>query len=450
VIFPQPLLIFFVLFIPAFLLYKKKHDYLVIWISIITIIDIFNSQKYMNLTAFKMTGIIVIPYLFKNYKQLISSNAVKVCLLHILYLAILGLILGHIIPWEDATGLKSGRDIPQWRSIVHMGSIILEISATFYLALQFIEIKKIYLSLKAIMFGALASIVASVIELFFHFDFYHFFTAKKEVFIKNRMKGLNYEPRGFAQTSSYLIILSTYFLNNSPYIYGAFILASLSAYVYLTMSATGTIVLISGLIIPIAYLLIHEKFTKKLQQILFILVFTVFGLIIYSFLYPNDKSTSIKDHLEERSYILTKNDLSSKLEVFDSAAVIFYQKNPKYLFFGTGPGLISTPIGRKYLHEKDRNTWNKGFIALPHMGIILLISNGGIVGLTLWLIMISVCVKGFRKKAFQLNNKDYKLLFFIFINLVLIYLIQIRYLYYIGLAIGFSSTFKNNEKLIQS
>ena len=399
----------------------------------------------MNLTAFKMCGLILTPYLIKNYKDFLSSTAVRLMIVNVIYLGILGLIFGHLAPWVDPTGLKGGRDVPQWRSVIHLGSMGLELFTTLYLAKQFQEIQNILLSLKTLIFGALGSAAGAVMELLFQFDFYGFFTHQAKVIWPGRMKGFNYEPRGFAQCQAYGIILSLFFIRDSVKIYFSLITIFLLSIFYLSMSTTGIIVLAVGLIIPFLNFFYDEfknKNYKKIGLILaaHLLIFTV--IIAFT---PKAKMQKIKAHHSERNFIAKKSSIVSKLEVFDAAAANFLIQNPKYLIFGTGPGLVSIPVGKEYLLDRDKNFWSNGIVALPHMGAMLMISNGGLIGLALWIAIILICIKSyFEKHRLEVGSKE-KLVFLVFLTLVGLYLIQIRYLYYIGLAIGLSFTFNSKS-----
>jgi hypothetical protein len=300
VIFPQPLLILFCLFFPIYCLLKNKHKWLIIWVSLTIIIDIFNSQKYMNLTAFKMCGIAVTPYLFKNLRTLLKVSTIKIIIAYSLYLGILGILFGHIFPWVDPTGQKGGRDISQWRSIIHLGSYTLEMSATIYLALQFQQLRNILYSVKTIITGALISSFAAFIENFTQFDFYNFFTSQAKVFIPYRMKGLNYEPRGFAQSQAYGVILSLFFIKKSLLKYFLLISIFLFSMFYLSMSATGNIILAVGIIIPLLKLFYDYLRAKKYKTILLILIGHILILSFIAFIIPNSKVSSMKKHYGNR------------------------------------------------------------------------------------------------------------------------------------------------------
>lgn len=441
-VFPQPLLIVLVIIIPIFCLFKKRHDILVSWLSITMAIDIFNSQKYMNLTAFKLAGLVLIPYILLHFKTLLKSNAFKILLIFCGYHAILGLYFGHINPWIDPTGLKSGRDVPQWRSIIFLGSMALELSSMLYFAIQFRDQRKIILAIKTFIASSLCSSIAAQIELITQFDFYAFFTAKEKVYIPNRMKGFNYEPRGFAQTSAYSIILSSFLiLFQRRWIYLIPILAGFYSTLVLTFSATGVIILLVGIfIVSLVYVIKTSSF--NLKKVSLGLACSSLILSIFYFSLPKNKISFISSHIKDRSYLFESGSLIDKLEVFDGAAVNFLTQNPKYLLFGTGPGLVSIPVGTKYILDKDIKDWSGGLVALPHMGLILLISNVGIVGLALWLAIFLVALKDLREKP-RNSLLDVLILF----TLSILYLLQVRLIFYFALSLAISFKVNSGRKI---
>ena len=68
----------------------------------------------------------------------------------------------------------------------------------------------------------------------------------------------------------------------------------------------------------------------------------------------------------------------SGLEVFDGAAVAFFYNHPEYLALGTGPNLVNIPAS-VYVSQYQRLIFPYGLVSTPHMGLIKMVSNGGIV-----------------------------------------------------------------------
>lgn len=431
--FPQPLLIAFCLLIPVYCLVRKKHDFLIGWLTLVTVIDIFNSQKYMNLTAIKLAGITLIPYVLINLKTLIKLKEIKLLLIHFALLCILGLVYGHIIPWEDLTGLKGGRDIPQWRSIIHLGSIFLEWNVVFYLSMQFVKIERFYRTVNIILIALTVNCIFGFVESYFKIDFYHFFTEGYHMLVKNRMRGLSYEPRGLAQICVFGISLTlgTLHLRKWYINLGILLLLGISTFVF-NISVSAIVILAACIGFLIAYKLIANlKLIKKYlnyKRVIIALVAVFVSIFIIGTYVKSNKL--LMEHLEKRSYILKGKGIAQKLEVFDAAAMNFLLNNPKHLILGAGPGLISVPAS-SYILERDKEDWTH-IVALPHLGLILQLANGGLIGLAIFLAMLYISIK-------NIKNKD----IFIFVGITFVfYLLQIRPIFFIGLALAIGNSYQ--------
>jgi hypothetical protein len=82
------------------------------------------------------------------------------------------------------------------------------------------------------------------------------------------------------------------------------------------------------------------------------------------------------------------------MDILDGSALLFLYHNPLYLFVGAGPGLVSLPA-TAYLPPSKYFAWvsETGINTPPTMGFMLELSNTGIIGLALWLI---ICLSIFR------------------------------------------------------
>ncbi|OFZ16572.1 MAG: hypothetical protein A2X86_12310 [Bdellovibrionales bacterium GWA2_49_15] len=445
-ILPQPLLLAFCLLFPTILLYvRKRHDILVIWLALVCTVDIFNSQQYMNLTALKLFGAIALPYLILNRKQLWNLWAVKVLAIYFLYLCLVGLWFGHIFPWHDPTGFKSGRDIPQWRSIIHLGSFFLEAMAVLYLSLHLRDEKNKKNVAFTIIIGAATSSLAAIVEQFTQYNFYTFFTGHIMTFVPERVHGFNYEPRGLSQIASYGILvffcLLGYVKRQTYFLLFLMPLMILAGFCY-NISMTGVITLFVGLVIillaRLKFLLTHLFKRTSLITVL-ILAIVVSGSLYWI---SEKRLHSYYVHYDARDYLVRSQTLTEKLEVFDAAAVNFFAQNSKYSIFGAGPGLVSIPSSA-YILKRDQGAWPNGITALPHMGAILQFSNGGFLGLAIWLYFFFVIIRENLRKQTLGDIQPYPL---ITILCLLLYLLQIRYLFLVGLGMGLSTFANKNDK----
>ena len=180
-----------------------------------------------------------------------------------------------------------------------------------------------------------------------------------------------------------------------------------------------------------------------------------FGYLVYR--YPRDYRTylapvafvgvaaiaistngAIRWHVEQRTvkklqtallnYVPNAPIWVSGLEVFDGAAVAFFYNNPTYLALGTGPNLINIPSSA-YVSRYQRIIFPYGLVATPHMGLISMISNGGIAFVLLQLLVWARFVRRLSPKP---ELATFVCLVFVF-NLI----VTVSYLYFAAaLALG--------------
>ncbi len=421
---PQFLLILFCLCLPVYLLYfAKDHSKAIAWIAIITMLDIFNSQLYMNLAAIPLFGFCAIPYVWQNRKNLLANTAVKWLGIYFSLLVLLGIYYGFINPWPDLSGTRSIKDQSAIRSILHLGRTLGEGISILYLVLQIEKNSKATASqfLKFTFFSAIALCMGGAIEAIFNFDLYHFFTGGRDLVLPGRMHGLAYEPRGMSQNLSYAILLTPFVPLG---IWRYFLIPVFALFAYgLTISFTGIAVLTAGILtlLVLAAFTYRSLLVEKWKSIsLSLAALLVFFATLFQVL--PDRSTY---YLKERLLFFTASDIAAKFEVFDAAAINFLNHNPQNYLLGAGPGMIYLPASA-YVLERDNYIYNNKLSALPHVGAVLVLSNAGILGLC---IFIFALFQGFKNHA---NKKD--LVFTLGVLLTTLFLIQIRYFFIFGIA----------------
>ena len=421
---PQYLLILFCLLLPAYLIYVSKNYIAAItWIAFVTVLDIFNSQQYMNLAAIPLFGMVVIPYLWSQKKILYENSALKIFGAYLGLLFILGIYYGFIQPWPDLTGVRSLKDQAAMRSILHFGRTFCEAMTILFCVLQIEKnpTETYDRFLKSVFISSIVLCMGALLEKIFLFDFYHFFTGGRDLVLANRLHGFSYEPRGLSQNLSYAILL-TVFTPFGKWKYAFVPVFMIFAYV-LTISFSGIFVLVFGMLILALLFLFFwkEKILQNLRPLILSLI-SICIFFIFLFQYLPASSTY---YINERFQFLAASKVVQKLEVFDAAAINFLNHNPQYYLFGTGPGMIYLPASA-YVLERDNYIYNNRIDALPHMGLILIISNSGIIGLCLFLWGLWT--------AFNGHSDRRNLLFVVGCLLICIFFVQIRYFFIFGLA----------------
>ncbi len=240
-----------------------------------------------------------------------------------------------------------------------------------------------------------------------------------------RLRGFAYEPRGLAQNLITVIALLPWIpLPRWRYAFApVFILFGLTY----TFSASSILMLAGGCLGLLLYFSSFERGLIK-QNLKKVSVITsalaLVGSMMFYFL-PENK----KEYMAIRFRDLANPKIAEKLEVFDAAAVNFLNHHPKYYILGTGPGLIYLPA-TEYVIKRDQPLWGGGFQALPHMGMILMISNAGLIGLFLFGLAVWIGIRQKSKEQLMLNHLG--------ILLTSMYFFQIRYFFVFGLACLFA------------
>jgi hypothetical protein len=90
-----------------------------------------------------------------------------------------------------------------------------------------------------------------------------------------------------------------------------------------------------------------------------------------------------------------------QLDVFDASALLFLLNEPQYALSGTGPGLVSLPASYYVPPGVASLVWNEdvGIDSLPGHGLLLEISNSGLLGLGCWLSQFWWCTAALRRVA---------------------------------------------------
>jgi hypothetical protein len=88
------------------------------------------------------------------------------------------------------------------------------------------------------------------------------------------------------------------------------------------------------------------------------------------------------------------------LDVFDLTAFLALRAYPLAALLGAGPGLISIP-GSLFIPDTPRWAWvtasGEGVSNVPSMGILLEWSNGGVIGVLLWVGVVVAVLRAFRR-----------------------------------------------------
>ncbi|MCO4754902.1 MAG: hypothetical protein KC478_10510, partial [Bacteriovoracaceae bacterium] len=250
--------------------------------------------------------------------------------------------------------------------------------------------------------------------------------------------GFSYEPRGLSQSTAVGILLMTIYFTKIPKkILLIFIPFCLYFGFAKTMSAAGIATMVMGLTLILfsSLFLNGRKYFHSLQ--IKIVAITILILPLVFLTLTGDSKSQFKKHMQNRSYLLKGTSLIDRLEDQESSALNFLLSSPKAFFLGAGPGMVYLPASKyrvkKFEVENPLGAKNL-FNVLPHMGMILQLSNGGLLSFSLLTVLFLFLLQKMviRKDIIPTHHI---VLFILFSGL---YLFQVRLIYYTAIAIGMS------------
>lgn len=403
----------FFLFIVVFVLTKNYKCQLVL-----IILSLIGNMFYFELIGsrvllYQMTALMAIPhYISGNFSSL--NKLIRGIKLEYFVLIILGLLFGFIFPWEDNSSMRSWSQLAGGRAFVALVRIIIELLLVYYIYHIFKtgKVSQLFL-LKLIAIILIFLSLFAMIDLVLNHQIWKLIFSKSAYnsILDNRFLGWSHEPRSFGR----LILIPWFILliyrQNGFYIRNSK-LALLLGFISIisSLSFSTYIIFFIGIII----LALSRFSLKKVQNGLTTLI--IGGFFIFSAYKIVSKTDYFQSGLVYRFIMLTEGRIDFQMrgepfiftsfEVFDRAALNFFYNNINYIYFGTGPNLISIPSS-KYLDKSASITFNDTLVGIPGVGIINHISRSGVIGLLLYLLSF-VKVNRYIKKS---DNKVLKEVF---------------------------------------
>ncbi len=450
IVYPVILILSFGL-IPILAMYYKKHKFMIMWLSLGAMLDIFSYQKFFNISSFKIAGILFIFWSIFNIREIFKTVIGKLICLYSCYLILSFIFFVLISPWPvENIETLSTMGLTFWKGARQLVTQLGEMGIIAYLGHLFKDEDLVNFSIKALFTACVVAAIGVILERFLVFDFFNFVTHGRALLLETRFRGFNYEPRAAAQTIVYGILLAMIYQSLNIYVR---VLASVTLLIALVfaVSTTGWILLVSGVFISfilIIFFAVLKKISWNRSYYISCAAFIIFGFLLLfvgaSYLGLEKQQNAIKENYKARSYVINDKSLLNKFEVFDAAALNVYVHNPKYLFFGVGTGQMSF-LSRNYVIARDAPIWNNLATIewLPTTGFVLLLANGGVV---LLLIFVSMCMVSFYNviSVKELINRRYlqDIVILTFVILTL-YFLQVRFIYPFALAWGLSSEYRN-------
>tara|TARA_B100000787_G_scaffold169998_1_gene163365 strand:+ start:6393 stop:7595 length:1203 start_codon:yes stop_codon:yes gene_type:complete len=391
-----------------------------------------------RIILFQLITLLYFPFLISQKKGKIFSiiNGIK---FEYIILIFTGILFGFLFPWEYESYSRNWNQLASGRSIVALINILAEILLIYFTYFLFVS-KKVLMKdfINALSILVIIVSLTSLIDIFFNYPIYSSLFGREAVTISNagRLLGFSHEPRSLGRliTLGWLFLL-IFKINGYRFSYDKISLSLGLVVILLIFSFSTYFIFILGLLI-----VLRKKLLRINLKYIFGIVFLGFiffqvisnnkfsGAMLYKFATVTEGRIDLYNTYQDEPLFF------STLEVFDRAASNFFNKNPNYLFFGTGPNLIS-------LASQAINSAGP-INGIPGNGILALVSRSGLVGLFLYFM---VCRKIY--KLLKIENN--KLLMDLFLVTVFTYIfVRSPWLYFIiGLVIAHIQLklFKNND-----
>lgn len=395
------------LIVPMLLIVMGEERWLLAWICFASGLNLFDTLVVINVPAARIAGVLLIPQTLINLSWISRSKTARAIIAQYLLLVVTGILFGLIFPWPDDGLARSFNQLPAGRTIIFLGRSLADISLTFFVAKQLIKSDVSKNILNYFLIGTSLAALAGIFEFATRVDIYQLITAVGYNNDGFRVRGLCMEPRALGFVTLYGLLFSIILFTRKR---------SRANFLLMVVNATGF--LISGSTSAYVAFVFGAfalgLYLKRARTILIAL--TVVGLCVigciafYEAGSVGHISQSIEERLSGKRFEEPQNLLESiafRMEIFDGPPLLFFADNLIYLLTGTGPGLIPLPA-TPYMTSSDAYSWLKdtGINSPPTMGLLLELSNTGVLGLLLFFYICFSSLQSFSFLALHDSDKS--------------------------------------------
>jgi hypothetical protein len=436
--------------VPLVLFVLKRHDLLLGWVCLTLFVQLFDTTLLTNLPAPRIVGLIYLPTAVKTFREWWGLKPVKAWVINYLYLLILGIIFGILWPWPDITMMRPFTLTAPGRTIVYSIRLISDTSLTLFVANQLRETGNLYLLGRALVVGATLSALAGLLTFFTGFDLVYAITDfQDQLLTADRAHGLSAEPRGLGLACAYGLMILLIGQKKLFRFWPAFLLVNLAGLLS-TVSTSALALMMTGIVT--GWVFFSNRTRGAILALILVAVILLFGASVF---FPTQFESAVHTvQLRiDPSYKLNGippgsfgQEVAYRLDVFDASAMLFLLEEPFYALLGTGPGLVSLPASSHVPPGLYSAIWTPevGINSLPFHGILLEISNGGLLGVTLWLFQVITCWMALRFLANRRNGSaqadEWSFAWAVFLIGTVFYLVQVSIspVWSVMLAIGWA------------
>lgn len=391
------------LVVPTALILTRRDRWLVFWICFTVGINLFDTTIGVNLLATRLTGLLLLPITVRTIPGVLQTRAGRALLALFCYTACLGLIFGYLLPWPSGGYERAFNQTAGGRATIYMIRLTADFSVALFIARWVVRARRVDLTIRYLLVGTTIAALGGIVQQITQVDVYYALTGlSRDLSLIGRTRGLNYEPRGLGLVLAHglLLLVLLYMQRRSWKLVGVF---AIHAVAFIFAGSTSAVVALVGGLAAFAWLYLkRRRFYAVLARLVamgVLLAVVVVGTEVTGF-----TSWTYNLHLrlstDYRQDAVPENWVEAvafRLDFLDGPPLIFLASSPLYLLIGTGPGLISLPA-TAYLPPLAIYDWLReaGLNSVPTLGALLELSNTGLVGLTLWLVLGLSALRAFR------------------------------------------------------
>lgn len=394
----QQILLSVAILIPAVLILLRRDRLLLVWICLTVGINIFDARLAVNFPAARLTGLLLIPRTLHYLPRMARSPAGRATLIHFAYLGILAFIFGYLLPWPADSFTRRFNQLPPGRAAIYMIRTLADMSIAFFVAMWVVRKRTPAAVLKGLIVATSVAAIGGIMEVLTGVDIYGSLTGVAPLSVDYRVRGFTYEPRGLGLVAAHGFLISvvlwsrrrTWSNRGLAALHGAAILiaGSTSAAVALAFGSGGLFLL-----------------DRRTRRILLgtLLAAMIAGAVVGTRSgYLNTFIANATVRLTAERFEFDRDnlleDVALRMDVFDGPALLLLAAEPTYLIFGTGPGLIPIPATR-FLPVSPEYSWlaETGINTPPTSGLLLELSNAGLIGIALWIVLVRSSLRAFQR-----------------------------------------------------
>jgi hypothetical protein len=438
--------------VPLVLLLLREERALLAWACLSVGVNVFDARVGLNFAAARLIGLMVLPFVAFgafHVRELSRTAPARFLAAQVAYLAVLGLIFGYLYPWSDYGFIREWSQTAPGRTLVHMVRTAGDLGLLLFVSRQIIAGVLPEQIVRLLLIGTTIAAVGGVAEFVSGIQIYQVMTGYPIQEVANRVRGFNFEPRGLGLTMAHGLFLAVlwYTLRRSTTL--LWVAALHFVVLVLTVSASASIAVVA---MGLSLIVLEPRVRIPAAW----LGATSAAVIVLLVVWGQDLalSQSWAFNLRQRFSLEAAADLSAEnwfdlltlfLDIFDLTALAALREYPAAALIGAGPGLIMLPAGQ-FIPDAPRWSYvgatGEGITSLPSMGILLEWSNGGVIGVLLWIGFVAAALRAFgvlmREGA---GAEQWRLARGVFVSGAAAYLVQVSPLsaYWpilMGLAVG--------------